>query len=69
MGCGNTLHRISPKFITSISKGTHVPPVNADEKEGGNVFDDQIRVGVGISFFIKKAEETSESADVWNLFC
>ena len=25
-------------------------------KEGGNVFDDQIRVGVGISFFIKKAE-------------
>ncbi len=34
-------------------------------KEGGNVFDDQIRVGVGISFFIKKAEETSESADVW----
>ena len=34
-------------------------------KEGGNVFDDQIRVGVGISFFIKKAEATSTSADVW----
>ena len=34
-------------------------------REGGNVFDDQIRVGVGISFFIKKSEETSESADVW----
>ena len=34
-------------------------------KEGGNVFDDQIRVGVGISFFIKKAEGTSESAQVW----
>ena len=34
-------------------------------KEGGNVFDDQIRVGVGISFFIKKVEETSKSADVW----
>ena len=33
-------------------------------KEGGNVFDDQIRVGVGISFFIKKAV-TSESAEVW----
>ena len=34
-------------------------------KEGGNVFDDQIRVGVGISFFVKKAETTSETAEVW----
>ena len=34
-------------------------------KEGGNVFDDQIRVGVGISFFIKRAEATSEAAEVW----
>ena len=34
-------------------------------KEGGNVFDDQIRVGVGISFFIKKTESTSEQAEVW----
>ena len=34
-------------------------------KEGGNVFDDQIRVGVGISFFVKKAEATSETAEVW----
>ena len=34
-------------------------------KEGGNVFDDQIRVGVGISFFIKKAKSTSEQAEVW----
>ena len=34
-------------------------------KEGGNVFDDQIRVGVGISFFIKKAEATPELAEVW----
>ncbi len=34
-------------------------------KEGGNVFDDQIRVGVGISFFIKKAEPVSETAEVW----
>ena len=34
-------------------------------KEGGNVFDDQIRVGVGISFFIKKAEMTSETTEVW----
>ena len=34
-------------------------------KEGGNVFDDQIRVGVGITFFIKKANVTSESAEVW----
>ena len=34
-------------------------------KEAGNVFDDQIRVGIGISFFIKKAEVTSESAEIW----
>ena len=34
-------------------------------KEGGNVFDDQIRVGVGITFFIKKAETTSEPAEIW----
>ena len=34
-------------------------------KEGGNVFDDQIRVGVGISFFIKKAGSTSGAAEVW----
>ena len=34
-------------------------------KEGGNVFNDQIRVGVGISFLIKKAETTSEAAEVW----
>ena len=34
-------------------------------KEGGNVFDDQIRVSVGISFFIKKTETTSEGTGVW----
>ena len=34
-------------------------------KEGGNVFDDQIRVSVGISFFIKKADATSDLAEVW----
>ncbi len=34
-------------------------------KEGGNVFDDQIRVGVGISFFVKKTETTSETAEIW----
>ena len=34
-------------------------------KEGGNIFDDQIRVGVGISFFIKKTGATSETAEVW----
>ena len=34
-------------------------------KEGGNVFDDQIRVGVGISFFIKKADVQSEETEVW----
>ena len=34
-------------------------------KEGGNVFDDQIRVGVGISFLIKKAETTPDPAEIW----
>ena len=34
-------------------------------KEGGNVFDDQIRVGVGISLFIKKTNAISESAEIW----
>ena len=35
-------------------------------KEGGNVFDDQIRVGVGISLFIKKADVISETeTEVW----
>ena len=34
-------------------------------KEGGNVFDDQIRVGVGITFFIKKADVTTHQAEVW----
>ena len=35
-------------------------------KEGGNVFDDQIRVGVGISLFIKKVEATSDTeTEVW----
>ncbi len=33
-------------------------------KEGGNIFDDQIRVGVGISFFIRKASGNSEEAEV-----
>ncbi len=33
-------------------------------QEGGNVFDDQIRVGVGISFFIKKADASSDEAEV-----
>ena len=34
-------------------------------KEGGNIFDDQIRVGVGISFFIKKTRTTSELAEIY----
>ena len=34
-------------------------------QEGGNIFDDQIRVGVGISFFIRKAKAKSEGAEVW----
>ncbi len=35
------------------------------QKEGGNIFEDQIRVGVGISFFIKKAGVNSEETEVW----
>ena len=35
-------------------------------KEGGNVFDDQIRVGVGISFFIKMQDKISnKETEVW----
>ena len=34
-------------------------------KEGGNVFDDQIRVGVGISLFVRKAGEESEKTEIW----
>ena len=34
-------------------------------KEGGNIFDDQIRVGVGISFFIRKANVQSDGPEVW----
>ena len=34
-------------------------------KEGGNIFDDQIRVGVGISFFIRTAGEKSDWTEVW----
>ena len=35
-------------------------------KEGGNVFDDQIRVGVGLTFLVKKAERISDvETEVW----
>ena len=34
-------------------------------KEGGNIFDDQIRVGIGISFFIRKANVQVERGKVW----
>ena len=34
-------------------------------QEGGNVFDDQIRVGVGISFFVKQAQMDSQRAEIW----
>ena len=35
-------------------------------KEAGNIFDDQIRVGVGISFFVKKTRTTSETkTEIW----
>ena len=34
-------------------------------QEGGNVFDDQIRVGVGITLLVKKNDVNNEQADVW----
>ena len=34
-------------------------------KEGGNVFDDQIRVGIGISIFMRIAGEKSRQTEVW----
>ena len=34
-------------------------------KEGGNVFDDQIRVGIGISFLIKKENAPVDPANIW----
>ena len=34
-------------------------------KEGGNIFNDQIRVGIGITFFIRKAEPKFEGTEVW----
>ncbi len=34
---------------------------NAAEEEAGNVFDDTIRVGVGVTFLIKKKEQTSQT--------
>jgi len=34
-------------------------------KEGGNVFDDQIRVGVGISLFVRKTGEESAKTQIW----
>ncbi len=46
-------------------KGNARTSVERRRKEGGNIFDDQIRVGVGISFFIRKAGAKSEAAEVW----
>ena len=54
-GCENTLARISPKFITSISKAMPEQLLNDDAQEGGNIFDDQIRVGVGIKFLCQES--------------
>ncbi len=46
-------------------KGNARTSAERRRKEGGNIFDDQIRVGVGISFFIKEAGAKSEAAEVW----
>ncbi len=46
-------------------KGNARTSAERRRKEGGNIFDDQIRVGVGISFFIRKAGAKSEAAEVW----
>jgi predicted helicase len=34
-------------------------------QEGGNVFDDMIRVGVGITFLVKHKQNTSKSTEIW----
>ena len=65
MGCEN----ISRQDFTNIHhidlKGNARTSGERRRKEGGNVFDDQIRVSVGISFFIKKADASSEPAGIW----
>src|SRR5882724_10966562 len=33
-------------------------------REGGNIFDDQIRVSVGITFFVKRSEG-NKKAEIW----
>src|ERR1700674_71433 len=35
------------------------------KKEGGNIFDDAIRVGVGITFFIRNKKARTETAQIW----
>ena len=65
MGCGSILSRTLPRFTISISKGNARTSGERRRQEAGNVFDDQIRVGVGISFFVKKAGANSDPAEVW----
>ena len=46
-------------------KGNARTTAERRRKEGGNIFDDQIRVGVGISLFVRKPETSIEPAEVW----
>ena len=53
------IYHINLKGNARTSRGTPT------KSEGGNIFDDQIRVGIGISFFIRKADAQSEGTEVW----
>ena len=46
-------------------KGNARTTAERRRKEGGNIFDDQIRVGVGISLFVRKPGTSTDSTAVW----
>lgn len=52
------------KIIHINLKGNARTSGERRRKEGGNVFDDQIRVGVGITFLIKKPEMTCDTETI-----
>ena len=46
-------------------KGNARTTAERRRKEGGNIFDDQIRVGVGINFFVRKPGTSTDPTEVW----
>ena len=64
-GMRKHIEQIFTKIYHIDLKGNARTSGERRRREGGNIFNDQIRVGIGISFFIRKAESTSESAKVW----